>query len=253
MNNRYGFQHGWPGVPGVRLPLSSCGCNDFPAQPCSPFSFCGPTGCPILLDSTCVIYHKNMNSASGLINLSLGNGSTLELILNSIDSALGAPASNWNLPFLRSVPYTINNFQQFGQAVDTELSLIDTALSAAATPNSATDTDSIHFILSGILNRNISADLKISAITHNLLTIQPDGAFASPQTVSIDYTAKTLTLSDSNTVELSSLVCGVSGFLGNVTADPTAIDGQYWFRTDLSASVGLRIKLNGAVRTITTS
>lgn len=255
--DRFGFQHGWPGAPGIglRLPLSSCGCNEFPAQPCPPFPFpfCGPNGCPILLDSACVIYHKNMNTTSGLINLNLGNGSTAELIFNTIDSALGAPASQWTLPFLRSIPYTINNFQQFGQAVDNELGLLNAAVLVAVTPNSSTDTSTIHFILSGTLNRNISGSVKISATANNLLTAQPDGLYSAPQTLSINYTTKVLSISQGNSVDLTSLVCGVGGFLGNVTSDPTAVDGQYWFRTDLSAAVGLRIQLNGAVRTITTS
>lgn len=249
------FQSGWPGCPGIQVstPLINCGCSQFPAQPCPPFPACSPAGCPILLDSACVIYHQNMNTASGLINLNLPNGSTLELILNTIDATFGVPVINWNLPFLRAVPFTITNLQQFGQAVDTEFSLISTSLGTALTPNSSTDTSSIHFILSGTLNRNISGNVKISANANNLLSIQPDGLYSSPQTLSINYTTKILSISQGNSVDLTSLVCGASGFLGDVTADPTAIDGQYWFRTDLAATVGLRIKLNGAVRTITTS
>jgi len=38
------------------------------------------------------------------------------------------------------------------------------------------------------------------------------------------------------------------GYLGEVTVDPTAENGQYWFRTDLDQ---LRIKLNGSTRIIT--
>jgi hypothetical protein len=44
------------------------------------------------------------------------------------------------------------------------------------------------------------------------------------------------------------------GYLGEVTSDPVgAVNGQYWFRTDLAVANGLRIKLNGSVRTIPTT
>lgn len=258
--NTNGFQHGWPGSPGIMVstPLVSCGCNNFPAQPCSPSFPCGPTGCPIQLDSDCVIYHKNGNIASGLINLGLNNGSTAQLIFDTIDSKLGVLNVNaWSLPYLRAVPYTITNLQQFGQSVDTEFGLVNTAILAlqagAGSPLSKTDTNSIHFILSGTLNHNISANVQISATANNQLSVLADGLYAAPQTLAIDYPNKKLSISSGNTVDFSSLVCGASGFLGNVTADPTAIDGQYWFRTDLAAASGLKIKLNGAVRTITTS
>lgn len=43
-------------------------------------------------------------------------------------------------------------------------------------------------------------------------------------------------------------------FKGNVTADPAGTnDGDYWFRTDLLAANGLRIQVNGTVRTIPTT
>lgn len=43
-------------------------------------------------------------------------------------------------------------------------------------------------------------------------------------------------------------------FKGNVTADPSDLnDGDYWFRTDLAAANGLRIRVNGLVRTIPTT
>jgi hypothetical protein len=255
---RYGYQHGWPGSPGieVRTPLVSCGCNDFPAQPCSPFPpSCGPFGCPILLDSACVIYHKNMNVQSGLINLNLPNGSTLELILNTIDQRFGPDVPAWSLPTLRGIFTTITTLQQFGQDVDTEFGTLIGQITtiSGSIALTKTDTATLQVVLTGTNNRNISGNVKVSATSGNLLSILSDGLMVTPQTLSIDYTAKTITLSGGAPQELSSLVCGVSGFLGNVTSDPTAIDGQYWFRTDLSAASGLKIKLNGAVRTITTS
>lgn len=255
--NSNGFRQGWPGVPGIQIstPMGNCGCN-VPMFPPNPYN-CA-TGCPIQLDSDCVIYHKNGNIPSGLINLGLGNGSTAQLIFDTIDAKLVAlNVTSWSLPYLRGVPYTINTLQQFGQSVDTELGLLNTAVVAlqatAGLPLSSTDTPSIDFILSGVLNKNISGNVKISATANNQLSILSDGLYSAPQNLSIDYTNKTLTITSGNTVDFSSLVCGASGFLGNVTADPIAIDGQYWFRTDLAAASGLKIKVNGLVRTIPTT
>lgn len=43
-------------------------------------------------------------------------------------------------------------------------------------------------------------------------------------------------------------------FKGNVNADPTTlVDGDYWFRTDLAAADGLKIRVNGTTRTIPTT
>jgi hypothetical protein len=130
---------------------------------------------------------------------------------------------------------------------------VQEAIDGSATSLTVTDSSSVDFTASGTLNHTITAAVKISSTSGNRVSILSDGLMASPQTLSINYTTKELTISDGNTVSFASMVCGASGFLGNLTADPTAIDGQYWFRTDLSASDGLRIKLNGSVRTITTS
>jgi hypothetical protein len=196
-----------------------------------------------------------MNTASGLINLNLPNGSTLELILNTIDSQLGSVnVIPWSLPTLRAI-YTITSLQQFGQAVDTQIGLINASITAleagAAVPITSTPTPSITFALSGTLDHNISANVNISATANNLLVINSDGLYATPQTLSINYTTKELSITNGNTVSFASLVCGASGFLGNVTADPSATDGQYWYRTDLSPLAGLRIQVNGTVHTIT--
>jgi hypothetical protein len=43
-------------------------------------------------------------------------------------------------------------------------------------------------------------------------------------------------------------------FKGDFNADPVGtVDGDYWFRTDLPVANGLRIQLNGNVRTIPTT
>lgn len=252
--NHQRFGYTWPGGPS--LPLSSCGCNQFPAQPCGPVPFCPPGTCPIQLDTSCSIYHKNMNVLSGLVNLNLPNGSTLELILNTIDGQLGVLNVNlWPLSFLRSVPYVITNLAQFGSAVDTQFNLIAGQISTLQAdvnvPNTATDTETVHFVLTGTLDRNISADVKVSATSGNQLTIQPDGLFSQAQNLSVDYTTGMLTITDGNTVDFTPFMG--KGWKGNVTSDPASVDGDYWFRTDLSTASGLKIKLNGAVRTITTS
>lgn len=247
----YSYQNGWPGVPGIQIPFGPCG-----STPCNPYPPCGSNGCPILLDSTCVIYHKNMNTASGLINLNLPNGSTLELILNTIDAQLGAVnVTAWSLPFLRTI-YTIGTLQQFGQAVDTQLGLINTAITTleteVAVPIVANDSSTIDFTQSGTLGHTFTAAAKISATANNLLQIESDGLYSVPQILSIDPVAKTLSISSGNEVDFSALICGASGFLGNFTADPTSTDGQYWYRTDLGLT-GLKIRLNGVTRTITIS
>jgi len=239
-----------------RRPLSSCGCNEFPAQPCGPFfPSCGPNGCPILLDASCVIYHKFGNSPSGLINLGLPNGSTADLIFNTIDGVLGnLNVASWSLPVLRGIYGGITNLQQFGQDVDTQFGIVGQAITnlqsgSTGVPITSTPTPTITFVLSGILGHNISANVNISASANNLLSANSDGLFSAPQNLSINAGAKTLSISNGNTVDLTSLVCGVSGFLGDVTSDPSSfIDGQYWYNT---TSGQLKIRLNGATRIIT--
>lgn len=147
----------------------SCNCNQSPCppKPCG----CDSSGCLVKLDTTCIIYHKNMNEQTQLENLDLENGSTLELILNTIDDYIGQiKANDWEFPVLEDeLGYTINTLQQFATAVDEMIGLLE-------------------------------------------------------------------------------------HFKGNVGADPSDLnDGDYWFRTDLAAANGLRIRVNGTVRTIPTT
>jgi hypothetical protein len=226
----------------------------FPAQPCdSPFPPNSSCGCPISLDSNCVIYHKYNNMISGLVNLKLGNGSTLQLILDSIDVQIGyLNAANWALPNLRADGFTINTLPQFGAAVDTELGLIATEITVLQglvnVPITAIDTDSIDFTLGGTLGHIISANVNISATSGNTLVVLGDGLYAGPQTLSINYINKTLSISDGNTVDFSSLLCQ-AGWQGDVVTDPVGLgDGNYWFNT---TSGQLKMRLNGATRVIT--
>lgn len=222
-----------------------------PCYSCDPCKSSGP--CPIKLDTQCIIYHKDNNQISNLTGLNLGNGSTLQLILDTIDTYIQQmKVANWTLTCLRAVPYTINTLQQFGQAVDTEICLLKADIEALEllvdVPLEMIESPTISWIQTGALDHTATGTVKVSLFASNQLTTLPDGLYAIPQTLSIDYTTKELGISDGNVVDLTSLVCGVSGFLGNQTADPTAIDGQYWFRTDLDQ---LKMRLNGVVRTIT--
>lgn len=221
---------------------------------------CNDTGCPIQLDSNCVIYHKGNNIVSGLVNLGLQNGATAQLIFDAIDSQLGLiNAANYTLTCLRTTySYVINTLPQFASAVDTTLcvlnGLVQTALAQSGTPLVANDSTSIDFTQSGTLNHTFTGVVKISATSGNTISINSDGIYSPDQTLSLDYATNVLSISGGNSVDFTSLLCNPSGWLGNVTADPgAAIDGNYWFRTDLSAAAGLKIKLNGNVRTITTS
>lgn len=239
-----------------------CNCRTihYPPQPVS--GCCPPSanGCPVQLDFTCVIYHKNNNELSQLTNLGLTNGATLQQFAEAVDAQMGQlNVPDWNLPFLRNAPnsYTINNLEQFGEAVDTELQdlqdQIDALAASAAVPITPVDSATVNITANGTLNHTVRADVVFSAIADNQAEAQPDGVYVAPQTLSVNVANKTLSISDGNTVSLASLTCGVGGFLGNFTADPDAADGQYWFRTDLSVANGLRIRLNGNVRTIPTT
>ena len=221
---------------------------------------CNDSGCPIQLDSNCVIYHKGNNIISGLINLGLTNGATAQLIFDAIDAQLGnIQAQNYSLPCLRGTySYVINNLSQFATAVDTTLcvlnGLVQTALASSTTPITPVNSNSITLTASGTLNHTLRADLNISAASGNQVLVLGDGAFVPAQTLALDYGTNVLSISDGNSVDFTPLLCNPSGWLGNVTADPSvSIDGNYWFRTDLSAANGLRMKLNGNVRTIPTT
>lgn len=240
--------------------MADCGCGNQPVY--QSVSICDPcntnTGCPIQLDWDCSIYHKDNNEVTNLTNLGLTNGATLNQFGEAVDTYIGQiKAASFTLPCLRT-SYTINSMQQFAEAVDTQLCQLSTDITAvaasASTPITVVDTQSVDLTVSGTLSHTLQADVKISANAGNRLSIQTDGLFASPMVLSVDYNAKTLSLVGSNTVNLSALFSPVSGFLGNVTVDPTSpLDGQYWYRTDIGLATGLKIRLNGTTRTITTS
>jgi hypothetical protein len=227
--------------------LSNCGC---PPPPCVSGE------CPIQLDFSCILYHKSNNQISALTNLGLTNGVTLQLFVETVDARFGKSVLNWSLDCLRE-DYTITDFETFGEAVDTQLCVLQENIDDLAeliVPLTANDSDTIDFTQSGVSNMTLTAVVKVSATANNQLSALADGLYSAPQTLSIDYVDGTISISDGNTVDFSSLINGASGFLGNVGADPgSPQDGQYWFRTDLAAAAGLKIRVNGATRTITTS
>jgi hypothetical protein len=201
------------------------------------------------------LYHKDNNEISQLTALGLSNGATLELIVEAIDDKLEQlNVPDWDLPYLRS-SYLINSLEQFGEAVDTEFADIQGQVTALGllinTSIVANDSSTIDFSTSGTLDHTITASVKISATVGNTLQELVDGLFVPVPTLSFNATTKVLTIVGGNSQDLSSVY---TGFLGNVVADPvSSLDGQYWFRTDLPAADGLRIKVNGSVRTIPTT
>lgn len=239
------------GLPAYR----PCGCNtiNYPQQysPCA-----NPGPCPTKLDAQCVIYHLQNNTITELINLGLGNGATLELILNTIDTYIGqVKPATWNLPCLRDpdgLNFTINNLQQFSEAVDVTLcnlqDQIDTLAETASLPITVNDTLTVHINASGTLNHTLSADVQVSEASGNTLAIIADGLVVPAQTLQPDYDNKQLGISNGNTINMSGFFCDTIVWLGNVATDPvSASDGQYWYNT---TSTSLKIKVNGTVKTI---
>lgn len=235
---------------------SSCGCNNCNCS-CNS-SACDSTGCPTKLDFSCIIYHKFGNKVTELDGLDLGNFSTLELVIETIDEYIKQlDVTIWELPILRA-EYTINTLQQFGQSVDTELGELQAEIDALSllvnVPLVANDSTTIDFTTSGTLGHTLTGSVIVSPTVGNQLSILGDGLYSQPQTLAIDYINKTMSISDGNEVSFASLVCGVGGYLGEFSgSDPAAADGQYWFRTDLAVADGLRIRLDGNVRTIPTT
>ena len=144
------------------------------------------------------------------------------------------------------------NVQQFGQAVDYEIGILFATMTAISgqslVPLSSTNTPTIDFVLTGTLNRNISANVNVSAASGNTLTINPDGLFDAPQQLTINYLTNEIGISGGNTVNLPN---APAGYLGNLSADPgTAVDGNTWYNTTSSQ---YEVKVNGAVHVVTIS
>lgn len=251
----YYYQAGWPGVIGFPLPgaAKSCGCGSFP--PPFPERPCGP-GHPFpLIDAQNVIYHLAMNQLSNLANMGIPNGTPASLIFDTIDGFIGPLlVTNWFIPNVRSTFPQVNftNVQQFGQAVDSMLGTIfaniATISGTSMIPITATPTPTISWTLTGTLNHNLSANVNVSAASGNTLTVNPDGLFAAPQMLTINYLTNQIGISGGNTVQLPN---APAGYLGNLSADPgSAVDGNTWYNT---SSNQYKVKVNGAVHVVTIS
>jgi hypothetical protein len=262
----YYYQNGWPGAIGFPLPGAArgCGCGRDcggacggdcgPFPPPFPRPLPGPCdkGAPFFLDSANVIYHLFSNQITKLINLGLPNGTPAQTIFDTIDAQLGnINISTWAIPNLKSYfPETnFNSLKAFGQAVDTELGIINAgliAVSGATFALTSTNTETIDFALSGFMNRNISANVNVSATSGNTLVVAADGLFAVPQALSVNYTNNQLTITNGNTVQLPN---APQGYLGNLSSDPASpTDGNTWYNT---TSGQYKARLNGATRIIT--
>lgn len=231
-------------------------CNTCNSTPCSCSSECDTCvdNCPIKLDFECIIYNKFGTTTSNLTGMDLPNGTPLKLIIEVLDQKIqDLKMTNFSLSNLRQ-DYTINTLKQFSEAIDVELGNIRGSLfninNNSAVQLIGVDSATIDFTTSGVLNHTITGNVKIGAPdSSNCLTIQPDGLVAVPQTISVDYTTKKLSISKGNTVNLSGLF--TSTFLGSVATDPAgAIDGNYWYNT---AQSKLKIKVNNTVKEILTA
>jgi len=246
----YYFQDGWPGVTPFPLPNAArgCGCGSFP-PPFPPQRDCGDRGGFGPIDAGNVFYHLYNNSLSELVNMKIPNQTPISLIFATIDGFIGPLiVEDWYIPNIQAAFPNVNftNVQQFGQAVDYEIGVLFATMTAISGQSlvalSATNTPTIDFILTGTLNRNISANVNLSAASGNTLSINDDGLFNPPQQLTINYLTNQIGISGGNTVNLPN---APSGWLGNLSADPgTAIDGQYWYNTSSSQ---LKMKANGTI------
>lgn len=123
-----------------------CTCQLPSCHTCNP----DPCGCPIKLDTECVIYNKKGLTQSELINISYPNGTDLKTILDRIDVLLGQNNifnfDSYDLSCLRAL-YPINGFGDFATAVSKEICGLKS------------DLDTINCSLSGQINNfNILID-----------------------------------------------------------------------------------------------
>lgn len=221
---------------------NDCGCNDV----CN--------SCPIKLDFSCIIYNKDSSEVSTLDGFNLPNGTSLKGLIEVLDEKIkDLDVSKYNLLFIRQ-NYIVNSFKQLNESIDTilndlfgQINNINTNISTQLT---VVNSSSLTFSTSGILNHTLTGSIKISQ-SDELLSILNDGLFVEPQLLSVDYSTKKLTISHGNTVDLSGIVCSPSGYLGNLSSDPTtAINGNYWFNTTQNK---LKIKINNLIKEIITN
>ena len=144
-----------------------CNCQNDPCYDC-PQPCCGEeitcskcdsceescsSACPINLDTDCAFYlysKKNQDKVSNLTCLGLPKGTSLTTILEEIDTKLCeiSPSFNfasYNLTNL-NLSYTITNFQEFVEAVDSEIGVIENALIGPITSSIASLTSDFQSI-----------------------------------------------------------------------------------------------------------
>ena len=210
--------------------------------------------CQITLDFKCLIYNKSGNDINHLDGLGLNNGATLRLFAEVVDEKLKQlNFLNTSLPYIRA-NNLVNSLQQFATSVDNELDNLNDAVTTISNLSNVSvavvDTNSIDMNASGTLNHNISSSLKVSPQSNNLISVLSDGVYVTPQSLSVNYSVKSISISNGNTIDLSGIVCAPSGYLGNVAIDPSSsIDGNMWFNT---AQNKLKIKANGVIKEIQT-
>ncbi len=225
-------------------PDNLCSCNCSTCQ----------DDCPLTLDFKCLIYNKSGNDINHLEGLGLNNGATLRLFAEMVDEKIKQlNFLNTSLPYIRS-NNLVNSLQQFATSVDHELEALSDSIATIVDLSnvsvSAVDTNSIDMSASGTLNHTISSSLKVSPQSNNLLSVLSDGVYVSPQTISVNYSAKTISISNGNTIDLSGIVCTPSGYLGNIASDPSSsVDGNIWYNTTQNK---LKIKANGVIKEIPT-
>jgi hypothetical protein len=197
---------------------------------------------------------NDYNNGGGELEIS-EYGTTLKLFAEAVDEKIKQlNVLDFSLPFLR-ISFVVNTMKQFAEAVDTKLSTLSADITSIGTlvntQLTTIDSTTIDFTTSGTLNHTLTAGVKISASVNNLLTANLDGLYAAPQTLTLNSVNKTIAISNGNTIDLSSIICTPSGFLGSVSSDPTnSINGNYWWNTTSST---LKIKVNNTIRTITTT
>lgn len=207
---------------------TSSGCNPCYSTPCYVTS-----GCPIQLDFSCILYHKNNNEVTELDGLNLSNGATLELVIETLDEKIKQLAVlDFSLPYLRSL-YVINTMKQFVEAVDTELSGI-----TSGTASSGTYTPTIQEVT--VTSVPITASIHTYTRVGDIVTVY--GSIAITDMVVDNDTIVTITLpvasNFASTANLNGVATsssnGNSSITGDISANVAGDVAQLQFNTGLT-------------------
>lgn len=142
--------------------LNCCGKNPCECNKCDSCAEPSPcttnNGCPILLDSTCVVYNK-YGGTNNLYNIDSPNGSTLEHILENINAkfdSLSAVFSPYTAACINFPGYVITTLPQFIEAVDDEFCTIKSDISSVNT-SLTTSINNLTNVVDDINNPAITA------------------------------------------------------------------------------------------------